>query len=68
MEEAWRNLTTTNAYTRPNWPLVCCDIRMTIEEDTSAQSAAETFGQPFLAPPESSSLPTAAGEEHPTIE
>ena len=37
MEEAWRNLTTTNAYTRPNWPLVCCDIRMTIEEDTSAQ-------------------------------
>ena len=30
-------MTTTNVFTKPNWPLVCCDIRMTIEEDTSAQ-------------------------------
>ena len=37
MEEAWRNLTTTNVFTKPNWPLICCNIRMTIEEDTSAQ-------------------------------
>ena len=35
--DAWKRLTTPNVFTKPNWPLVCCDIRMTIEEDTSAQ-------------------------------
>ena len=37
MEEAWKRLTTPNVFTKPRWPLVCCDKPMVIEEDTSAQ-------------------------------
>ena len=37
MEEAWNRLITPKTFTKPNWPLVCCDKPMTIEEDTSAQ-------------------------------
>ena len=37
MEEAWIRLISPKPFSKPNWPLVCCDKPMVIEEDTSAQ-------------------------------